>query len=138
MISLVAVYLFCALCSSGPAHSGLPEGHTRYEDAQGLPLPELHGGYSPDEETAVLGRLEDDIQLWRLAATTVQEPPAVPGKIDRLLHAHPRPEKGPKVNREVREVWRPRSFALADASCLFYLFYQKILQCLDYPSSQAN
>jgi hypothetical protein len=30
-------------------------------------------GY-PDEELAVLGRLDDDFQLWMLAATTAQAP----------------------------------------------------------------
>ena len=32
------------------------------------------GGH-PDEETAVLGRLDDDFQLWRLVATTVLAAP---------------------------------------------------------------
>ena len=32
------------------------------------------GGY-PDEETAVLGRLDEDFQLWLVLATTAQAPP---------------------------------------------------------------
>jgi hypothetical protein len=32
------------------------------------------GGY-PDEETAVLGRLDEDFQLWLVGATTAPAPP---------------------------------------------------------------
>jgi hypothetical protein len=43
-------------------------------------LAEEDAGYDPagypDEELAVLGQLEDDLQLWLMAATTAQAPPS--------------------------------------------------------------
>jgi hypothetical protein len=42
-------------------------------------LAEQDGGYDPagypDEELAVLGRLDDDLQLWLMTAPTAQVPP---------------------------------------------------------------
>jgi hypothetical protein len=59
-------------------------GPKDYRDGRGLALLDAilsgedsgyePGGY-PDEETAVLGRLDDDFLLWLAPATTAQAPP---------------------------------------------------------------
>jgi hypothetical protein len=60
------------------------EGPAEYMEVRGLALLDAilsgedtgyePGGY-PDEGTAVLGRLDEDFQLWLASATTAQAPP---------------------------------------------------------------